>query len=87
MEYRFTAVATHLSRWLEWPPVATEPLIFLGSAHAVHEVMLFQRHLEKLMAPVAILVAPSEISGAFVSGQIWTQHFWVDSYKMGDVLG
>ena len=87
MEYRFAAVVSQLSRWLEWAPIAVKPLIFLGSAHTGHEVLMFQKHLSKLMAAVAILVTPSGITGEFVSNQLRTQHFWVDSSMMGDVLG
>ena len=86
-EYRFTSVVTQLAQWLEWAPVAVKPRIFLGSAHTGHEVSLFQKHLTKLMEPVAILVTPSEITGAYVSNQLRTQHFWIDSPTMGDVIG
>ena len=67
--------------------MAIGQLISLGSAHAGHEVLLFQRHLAKLMSHAAILVAPSEDAGAFVSDQLCAQHFWIDPPTMGDVLG
>ena len=86
-EYRFKEVVKQLSRWLEWAPVAKEPYIFLGSAHTGHEVMLFQRHMKAIAAPVAILVTPSEVTGAFVANHMWAQHFWIDSSTTGDVLG
>ena len=59
----------------------------MGSAHTGHEVMLSQRKLRTVTAPVAILVTPSEITGAFETDNLWSQHFWADSSTTGDVLG
>ena len=87
MEYRFTSVVTQLARWLEWAPAAVKPLIFLRVAHTGHEVLLFQKHLSKLLSPAAVLVTPSEITGSCVSNQLRMQHFWIDSSTMGGAVG
>ena len=87
LEYRFSDVVKRLGRWLGWGPTAKEPYILMGTAHTGHEVMLPQRQLRKVTAPVAILATPSEITGAFETDNLRSQHFWVDSSTTGDVLG
>ena len=87
LEHRFSDVVKRLERWPGWESTAKEPYIMLGSARTGHEVMLFQRQLLKVAAPVAILVTPSEITGAFETDNLRPQHFWVDSSMAGDVLG
>ena len=86
-EYRFTAAATQLKRWLDREHTAARPLIFIGGAHTGHEVLSLQKNLEKLLSSVAVLATPSEITGEYASCQLWTHHFWIDSSTMGDAVG
>ena len=87
VEYQLNSVVTYLSKWMEWAPTATNPLIFLDTAHKGLEILLFQKNLGKFRAPVAVSVAPSEIAGEYLPNQLRTQHFWIDSSTMGDALG
>ena len=87
MEFRFTAAATHLAEWLELGPTDAKPLMSSGTAHAGHEILKSQKLLGQLMTPIAALITPSEIDGAYLADTLWTHRFWVDSSTMDDVLG
>ena len=85
-DQRFSSVIEKLQNWMHLTKLTKRPLMILGTAQSGLEIRSFHTLLGRIQPPVAILVTPSEVTSDMAT-PLWTQHFWIDSPAIGDVLG